>query len=273
MGKLSIQIGKIKRANFILWLALTLSMLGCVSSSQYVRRSSWKDEFRREGSPNAKLWSRSITKPKSQLSAYCDEDSCAYVRNGMLHLRVYKTDDLEIPYKAGRVIVNKGFRFKKGKLVVRAKAPTTPGLWNAIWFSGPNTKDGYHAEIDLMEHIHAMGDSSYTAVYHLWGDFAGKKKHHVSYGKKVPINVSEWHVYELEVLDDVIRMSVDKKEVYVIRKGDYGEEWPENQEYSLRLAMAYGGYGAKKTGIDDSALPAEMLIDYVRFYELKEKRK
>jgi hypothetical protein len=67
-------------------------------------------------------------------------------------------------------------------------------------------------------------------------------------------------------------MSVDGKEVYVIQKGDYGEEWPEEQEYSLRLAMAYGGYGAEKDGIDDSALPAEMLVDYVRFYELKEKK-
>lgn len=249
----------------------TLLLLGCSTPSQYARRATWKDEFRIKGAPNSLMWSRSVTKPGEQLSAYSDDDRNAFVKDGMLHLKVYKTDDLEMPYKAGRVIVGREYHFKKGKLLVRAKAPTTPGLWPAIWLNGPKTKKGYFAELDLMEHVHAMGDSSYTAVYHLWGDFDGKKNHHVSYGQKVSINVGEWHVYELEVLDDLIRMSVDGKEVYVIRKGAYGEEWPEGQEYSLRLALAYGGYGAQKTGIDDSALPAEMLIDYVRFYELKDK--
>jgi beta-glucanase (GH16 family) len=249
-----------------------LVLFGCSTSSLYVRKATWKDEFRSKGAPNSQMWSRSVTKPGVQLSAYSDDDRNAYVKNGTLHLRVYKTDDLEMPYKAGRVIACKEFHFKKGKLVVRAKAPTTPGLWPAIWLNGPKTKEGYFAELDLMEHVHAMGDSSYTAVYHLWGDFRGKRGNHVSYGNPVPINVGEWHIYALEILDDVMRMSVDGKEVYVIQKGDYGEEWPEEQEYSLRLAMAYGGYGAEKDGIDDSALPAEMLVDYVRFYELKEKK-
>lgn len=203
------------------------------------------------------------------MSGYRDEDENAYLKGGKLHLRVMKTDNLDMPYTAGRVIVVNDFHFKKGKLVVRAKAPTSAGLWPAIWLNGPKTKNGYFAELDLMEHIHAMGDSSYTAVYHLWGNFRGKKHNHASYGKKVSVNVGEWHIYELEVLDDIIKMSVDGREIYVIRKGEYGDEWPEGQEYSLRLALAYGGYGATKTGINDDALPAEMLVDYVRFYELK----
>lgn len=258
--------------NFLILFSILL-MESCSTSSQYVNKPTWQDEFRRKGTPNTNMWVRSVTAPGDQLSGYCDSDSNAYVKNGLLHLRVYKTDNLSLPYKAGRVIIGKDFHFKKGKLVVRAKAPTTAGLWPAIWLNGPKTKSGYFAELDLMEYVHSMGDSSYTAVYHLWGDFAGKKKQHVSYGQKVLINVGEWHEYELEVHDDLIRMSVDGKEVYVIRKGDYGEEWPEGQEYSLRLAMAYGGYGALKDGIDDSALPAEMLIDYVRFYELKGQNK
>lgn len=257
-----------KLNGFLYSMVFSTLLLGCSMPSQYVKHATWKDEFRSRGTPNPRMWTRSVTSPGSQLSAYRDEDENVYVKNGMLHLRVYKTEDPEMPYKAGRVIIEKAFHFKKGKLVVRAKAPITPGLWPAIWLNGPKTKEGYFAELDLMEHIHAMGDSSYTAVYHLWGDFRGKKGNHVSYGNPVAINVSEWHVYELEVLDEVIRMSVDKQEVYVIHKGDYGDEWPENQEYSLRLAMAYGGYGANKTGVDDSSLPAEFLIDYVRFYSL-----
>lgn len=256
-----------------IFLLFAFLLFGCLNSSLYVERATWKDEFRSNGTPNSQMWSRSVTKPGSQLSGYCDTDSNAYIKDDMLHLCVYKTDDPNVPYKAGRIIINKDYNFKKGKLVVRAKAPTSAGLWPAIWLNGPKTKDGYFAEFDLMEHIHAMGDSCYEAVYHLWGNFRGKEGNHVSYGHNVAVNVGEWHEYVLEVLDEFIRMSVDGKAVYVIRKGDYGDEWPEDQEYSLRLAMAYGGYGAKKDGIDDSALPAEMLVDYVRFYEVKENKK
>lgn len=254
---------------------LVLLVTGCATSSQYAWRATWKDEFRGIGSPNKQMWERSVTSSgtSGQLSGYRDEDGNAYINNGKLHLRIYKTNDGVPPYKAGRLFTRKEFRFKKGKLVVRAKAPTTPGLWPAIWLNGPQTKNGYFVELDLMEHVHAMGDSSYTAVYHLWGEFRGKKGNHVSYGHDVAVDVGKWHVYKLEVLDDVIRMSVDGKEVYVIRKGEYGDEWPEDQEYILYLALAYGGFGATETGIDDTALPAEMLVDYVRFYELKESKK
>lgn len=252
---------------FFIW---SFAFIGCSSSSPFVSRPTWKDEFNREGSPNSKIWSRSVTKPGSQLSAYCDADSNAFVKNGNLHLRIFKTNDKERPYTAGRLIANKNFHFKKGKLEVRAKAPLSAGVWPAIWLNGPKTKDGYFAELDLMEHIYAMGDTSYTAVYHLWGDFRGKNKNHVSYGKKVPVNVGEWHVYTLEVTDDRIVMKVDDVIVYDIQRGMFGDEWPEDQDYSLRLAMAYGGHGAKKHGIDDSALPAEMLVDYVRYYKLKD---
>lgn len=258
-----------KYLSVICFLFLLLSFTGCNSSSQFVRRATWKDEFRGIGSPNPKMWTRSVTKPGVQLSGYVDADNNAYVKDGYLHLRVYKSKDKKAAYKAGRVIVTKKYNFKKGKLVVRAKAPISAGLWPAIWLNGPKTKEGYFAELDLMEHIHAMGDSSYTAVYHLWGDFRGKKQNHVSYGQKVPINVGEWHIYTLEITDDRIIMKVDDVLMYDIYKGKFGNEWPLDQEYSLRLAMAYGGYGADKDGIDDSSLPAEFLIDYVRFYRFK----
>lgn len=254
---------------FVLILSL-LMCESCCSSSIYERKATWKDEFRGHGSPDSIIWTRSVTNPKDQLSAYCNSDSNAYVKDGMLHLRIFKSNDPERPYKAGRVIANKNFHFKKGKLEVRAKAPLSKGVWPAVWLRGPHKKGGYFAELDLLEHIHAMGDSSYTAVYHLWGDFRGKEKNHVSYGQKVPINVGEWHVYTLEITDDRIVMKVDDIIYYDIQKGMFGDEWPTDQEFSLRLAMAYGGYGAKKYGIDDSALPAEMLVDYVRFYKIKD---
>ena len=256
-----------KHCSFVIILVVLHSLNLC---AQFHKKPLWRDEFNGKGTPNTAMWNRSITKPGAQLSAYCDDDSNAYLKSGKLHLRLMKTDDKEIPYKSGRLIVKKEYHFTKGRLVVRAKAPVSAGTWAAIWLNGPKTKDGYFAELDLMEHVSKMGDDKFEAVYHLWGDFGGKKGNHMSWGKDVPVNVGEWHIYTLEIFDDSIVMKVDNKARYTIRKGDYGEEWPSNQEYSLRLALAYGGYGASKTGIDDSALPTEMLVDYVRFYPSKE---
>lgn len=255
----------------LLLLAYLIFLFGCSSTAHYARRATWMDEFKENGSPNNAMWTRSETELNdTYLSVFCDNDSNAYIKNGKLHLRVYKTNDPQKPYKAGRVIINKEFHFKKGKLVIRAKSPISKGIWSAIWLNGPRTKEGYYAEIDVMEHVHAMGDTCYEAAYHLWGDFDGKKGNHTSYGEIVPISVNEWHIYTLEITDNRIQISVDGKLMYDIYKGRYGDEWPKDQDYSLRIGMSYGGYGAKRDGIDDSALPAEMLVDYVRFYELKD---
>lgn len=65
-------------------------------------------------------------------------------------------------------------------------------------------------------------------------------------------------------------MKVDGKNVYEIVRVQYGEELQQDQEYILRMNAAYGGWRASKTGTDDSSLPAEMLVDYVRYYEFIE---
>lgn len=254
---------------FVILLMLLVTGLEPVPA-QFEKTILWGDEFNGLGTPDTMMWTRSVSIPnQKQISAYCDNDSNAFIKRGKLHLRLFKTDNPIIPYKSGRLIINRKYNFKTGKLVVRAKVPVYAGTWSAIWLNGPKTKNGYFAELDLMEYVRSMGIGKYNTNYHLWGNFRGKEKNHIQYPKKVSVNVSKWHIYTLEILDESITMKVDNKLLYAIHRGEYGEEWPEGQEYSLRLALAYGGYGAKKFGIDDSKLPAEMLVDYVRFYPLK----
>ncbi len=257
-----------------LFLLFTVAYLsyGCnVVKVQYGKDPLWQDEFNTERAPNKEIWTRSSVKGDTQLSTYCPSDSNAYVKDGYLHLVVNKTNNTQPQYTAGRVIANKDYHFKLGKLVVRAKAPLSAGTWPAIWLRGPRNEKGYFAEIDLLEHVKAMGDSSYEVTYHLWGNFDGKEDNHKTFWDNVPINVGEWHVYSLEILTNQIIISVDDNTVFKLKKGHYGNIWPDDQEYSLRLALAYGGFGAKKYGVDDSALPAEFLIDYVRFYNIKDE--
>lgn len=252
------------RKSILLFLLFICSSL-CFA--QFSKEPTWKDEFSGKGPLNKEMWKLRVSKESSQLTTYTDNEQNVYLKGGKLHIKLFKSNDKEALYPSGEVQASKKYWFKKGKIEIRAKAPKSPGVWPAIWFNGPKTKDGYFAELDLMEYIYAMGDSSYEAVYHLWGDFDGNKHNHVSYGEKVLIDVGKWHIYTLEVTDDKLLMKVDGKNVYEIVRGQYGDEWPQDQEYMLRMDVAYGGWGASKTGTDDSALPAEMLVDYVRYYE------
>lgn len=242
-------------------------LMGSFCFGQFSKKPTWKDEFTGNGSLNKEMWKLRVSSESSQLTTYTDDIRNVFIKGGKLHIKLFKSNDKEALYPSGEVQTSKKFWFKKGKIEIRAKVPKSPGVWPAIWFNGPKTQDGYFAELDLMEYIYAMGDSCYEAVYHLWGDFDEKKHNHVSYGEKVLIDVGKWHIYSLEVTDNKLLMKVDGKIVYEIVRGQYGDEWPQDQEYMLRMDVAYGGWGASKTGTDDSSLPAEMLVDYVRFYE------
>ena len=243
----------------------------CVScSGQFSKLPTWKDEFSGKGSLNKEIWKLRVYKDSSLLSCFTEDERNVFIKGGKLHIKLLKSNNPEALYPSGEVMTNKKYWFKKGKIVIKAKAPKSPGVWPAIWFNGPKTKDGYFAELDLMEYIYAMGDSSYTAVYHLWGNFRNMEHNHISFGNNVLVDIAKWHIYSLEVTDDKLLMKVDGKKVYEIVRGQYGDEWPQDQEYMLRMDVAYGGWGASKAGKDDSALPVEMLVDYVRFYEFIE---
>lgn len=238
--------------------------------SQFKSKPLWHDEFDKDGIPNKKMWAYSTTKPGTQKSGYCNDIKNAYVKDGLLHLHLYKDDkDSLFPYKSGRLIARTAYKVNNGKLVIRAKAPAQPGVWPALWLrTFPGSKKAIRGELDMMEYINSWKDSTIQVNYHLWGDFRGKKENHVQYPKRVNCKVSDWHVYELDLLGDSLVMKIDDNQVYQVKKGEKGEEWPFDYPYQLMLAFAYGGWGAAG-GCDDSRLPAEFLIDYVRYYELK----
>ncbi len=47
------------------------------------------------------------------------------------------------------------------------------------------------------------------------------------------------------------------------------DEWPFDQNFSLKLNNAIGGMWGAQKGIDDSVFPQSMVIDYVRVYQLR----
>lgn len=254
-------------------LAFTIASSTCLA--QFKKKPLWQDEFNGTGTPNLEIWTRANTtatgKSGDPISGYCPSDENAYLKDGYLHLRLYHdATDSKKPYKSGRLMSKKNIAFKYGKVVIRAKASAQPGVWPALWLRPfGDSKQKVKGEIDMLEYINAWKDSSVQVNFHLWGNFQGKEKNHVQYPKRANIKVSDWHIYQLEIYKNKMIMRIDKKEVYSVKKGELNEEWPFGEDWQLLLAHAYGGWAATKDGIDDSQLPAEFLIDYVRYYPLK----
>lgn len=236
---------------------------------QFSKKPLWKDEFRGR-KLNTKIWKRSETNSGSQLSIYCDNDTNVYLKGGKLHLKIIKVNDNKKPYRSGRVETKKGYGVGYGKLEIRAKAETCKGIWPALWMRPyPEDKRKIRGEIDIMEYIDCWNNEKIQFNYHIWGDFRGKSNNHVQYQSHGKYNVSDWHVYTYESYPDKFIIKVDGNIEYQVNKGEKGSEWPFGFDYQLLLAYAYGGWGAS-CGTDDSNMPSEFIIDYVRYYKLLE---
>ncbi len=55
----------------------------------------------------------------------------------------------------------------------------------------------------------------------LGGTFGGKKNNHKQYPRSVAVNISNYHIYTLEMLRGKLVFKVDGKVVYEVKKGRY----------------------------------------------------
>jgi beta-glucanase (GH16 family) len=151
---------------------------------------------------------------------------------------------------------------------VRAKLPKGLGTWPAIWMLGSKTPfvwpdDG---EIDIMEHV-----GFDPGVIH--GSIHCKKYYHIIGTQKTAITtvkdcMDNFHVYGLEWRADSITIYVDNNKYFSFANERQGyEKWPFDQPMHLLLNIAFGGSWGAAKGIDDSILPQQMLVDYVRVYQ------
>lgn len=122
-----------------------------------------------------------------------------------------------------------------------------------------------------MEYIGCMKAEKMNVNVHLWGTFGGKKNNHKQYPRSVAVNISNYHIYTLEMLRGKLVFKVDGKVVYEVKKGDI-EYWPfDETSYRLMIALSYGGTWAGSCGLADNSLPQSIKVDYVKYYRLKEE--
>ncbi|WP_374764205.1 glycoside hydrolase family 16 protein [Yunchengibacter salinarum] len=165
---------------------------------------------------------------------------------------------------AGRLSV------RYGRIAVRAKLPTGRGTWPAIWMLpekntyGPWPRSG---EIDIMEHVGfdpgRVHGTIHTAAYnHKRGTEKGASV-------LVPDAARAFHTYSVDWTPQAIVWKVDGTPYHRFEKqpGDGPDQWPFDRRFHLILNLAIGGQWGGREGVDRTALPARMVIDWVKVWQ------
>ena len=252
----------------------------------------WNDEFDYEGRPDPDKWDIDIWPPKKvndEDQAYTARAKNLRVEDGVLVIEAHKEDYEGASYTSGRAHTSDKGDFLYGRFEVRAKLPGGKGTWPAIWmlpndafhyattckagedWQGSTTCDAWpnSGEIDIMENVgydvNRIHGSVHNQAYY-WVKWEQRKGQIIVDGP-----ADEFHTYVLEWSPEEIRILVDEHLyfTYSNEKTDW-ESWPYDQPFNLILNVAVGGWwGRSGGGIDDDIFPVQMLVDYVRVYDLE----
>ena len=85
----------------------------------------------------------------------------------------------------------------------------------------------------------------------------------------IPTASTDFHLYREDWTPYAIRGYYDDVLVFTyVNEGKGSPAWPYDQKFHLLMNIAVGGSWGGTKGVDDSAFPTTMQVDYVRFYNM-----
>ncbi|GAA4848336.1 family 16 glycosylhydrolase [Algivirga pacifica] len=257
---------------YIYLLLLQLCAVSILPAQEPCYELVWSDEFEGSGLPNAEKWSYDVGGHgwgNDELQYYTDaRTKNARLQNGKLVIEAHNEGFGGKQYTSARLVSKGKGDWLYGKVVVRAKLPTGVGTWPAIWMLPTDWEYGgwpSSGEIDIMEHVGydpgvVHGTVHTEAYHHSIGTQKGQKI-------EVPDFSTAFHDYTLEWTEDQIRIYVDDQQYFTFDQHGTYKEWPFDKRFHLLLNIAVGGFWGGIEGVDPSAFPVRMEVDYVRVYQ------
>lgn len=229
----------------------------------------WHDEF--DGNTLSSDWTeeqQSSGWVNNELQNYIKGSSVNDVSNGNLNIHCYKENG---KVYSGRVYakVDKGWQY--GYFEARIKLPSGKGTWPAFWMM-PVTVDWVNegwplcGEIDIMEEVGVV-PNEVSSSFHAKGHNHTNNTQ-ITHAMTINKAEGEYHVYALEWTKDRLTTYVDGKvQLSYDNPGTGVVDWPYDKPYYVILNLAWGGSWGGMQGVNESALPVTMNIDYVRVYQ------
>jgi hypothetical protein len=165
-------------------------------------------------------------------------------------------------YTSVRLVTKGKASFKYGRIEFNAKLPIGRGTWPAFWLYGTGDK---YSEIDIMENVGYESQLVWFSTHSESGT-ANPSAHHTS-----PITIKDtntaFHVYSVDWTPDYIIGYVDGVKYFSLYKKDIDPAlWTFDSNMFLIINLAIGGSWGGYEGVDSSAFPQTVLVDYVRVY-------
>jgi beta-glucanase (GH16 family) len=234
------------------------------------------DEFNYTGLPDPNKWGYDIGGSgwgNNELQYYTNQLKNAFVANGKLTITAYKEDMEGRNYTSARLITKNKGDIKYGRIEVRAQIPSGLGTWPAIWMLPTDWVYGgwpSSGEIDIMEHVGYDQDVIHITTHS--EKYYFKINTQKSATKKIENASTQYHLYRVDWTPEKITGYIDNELIFTnVNEGTDYKAWPFDQRFHLLLNIAVGGDWGGAKGIDETAFPASMLVDYVRFYKMIEK--
>ncbi len=237
----------------------------------------WSDEFDlpNGSAPDPAKWNHQKGGSgwgNGELQHYTDSTTNAYIENGMLVIKAIKEYMMGRDYTSARLNTQLKGEWTFGRVEIRAKLPTTQGIWPALWMLpsrgvyGSGTAGG---EIDIMELIGSEPNRAYGTLHF------GNPAEHSSGAYELPageVYSDDFHTFAVEWEPDEIRWFVDDvlfhsaTEWFTSSKNNAPFPAPFDQNFYLLMNVAVGGYWPGKPD-KTSVFPQTMIVDYVRVYQ------
>lgn len=259
---------------------ILLTFAACRNENKSVNQNKpyqlvWDDEFEYTGFPDSTKWSYDTAGNDTgwgnkELEYYTRErKENAWVDSGSLTIRAIKDNSNGHAYSSARLRTSHKGDWLYGKIEVRARLPKGIGCWPAIWMLPTDWEYGgwpESGEIDIMEMVGYNPDTVYSSVHtQAYNHKIGTQK---TKGIYVADPSGKFHIYGMEWQPDTISFFLDHKKFFSFINEKKGfKEWPFDKQFHLLLNIAVGGTWGGAEGVDDSSLPYEMKVDYVRVYQ------
>ncbi len=240
----------------------------------------WADEFNEGTMPNPKKWNYRTEDGCPELCGFGNGERQWYtdarsknarIENGKLIIEAHKEEMGTQQYTSARLNTRYKGDWLYGRFEVRAKMPSGRGTWPAIWMMPTDMKYGEwpnSGEIDIMEHVgHEPDEISGTVHTKTFNHMIGTHKgvHHPFLGSQ-----DNFHTYGINWTPEKIEFFVDDDIYFTFENTGKGyADYPFDQRFYMILNIAVGGNLGGAKGVDPSAFPTRMEVDFVRVYQSK----
>lgn len=189
--------------------------------------------------------------------------------NGYLYINCFKGSDGKV-YSARVNAKNKGAGWKYGYIEARMLLPRGKGTWPAYWMMPMQvdwTNEGWPkcGEIDIMEEVGYDANVVSSSLHAEGHNHTNGTQ--VTAARNIRTAESEYHIYALEWSATGIKTYVDGQQLLSYNSDGTVRNYPYDKPFHIILNLAWGGDWGGAQGVDDSALPVTMKVDYVRVYQ------